>query len=161
MKSRFILLTLILSLALTIPACDQTPSRGCSDLIVSDAWIRSMPPGPTMTAGYLQIENHGKARVTLKGFSSPVFKRIELHETRQVDGQMQMRAIPSVQIPSGDIVAMRPGGKHLMLFEPKQTLQPGEQHKLKLHCAKGTLDVEAEVRTIQPGKAQDAHHGHH
>ncbi|MGB1580150.1 MAG: copper chaperone PCu(A)C, partial [Nevskiales bacterium] len=134
----------LLALALLLSACGKTQNQACSSLVVSDAWIRSLPPGPTVTAGYLQIENHGEATVTLSSFSSADFERVELHETRDLDGQLQMRAITGLEIAPGDILAMRPGGKHLMLFNPKLPLKPGEQHKLNLHCAASSLSIMAD-----------------
>lgn len=146
-------------------ACDRSTEAGCSDLIVSDAWIRAMPPGPSVTAGYLQIENHGQAAITVEGFSSPDFKRVEMHETRNVDGQMQMRQLQSLEIPQGDIAQMAPGGKHLMLFDPAKALHPGESRELVLHCKNGKLPLKADVRSIKTSGANagTAHseHGHH
>lgn len=144
--------------ALLLSACDRSEGRGCEDLIVSDAWIREMPPGPSMTAGYLQIENHGPGTASLQGFNSEAFGRIEMHETREVDGQMQMRQIEAVEIASGDILQMAPGGRHLMLFDPVQPLKAGEQRSLTLHCASSKLPLVAEVR--KGSKAAMAHDDH-
>lgn len=160
MKIRLFLLLPILLLS----ACDRGEGRGCEDLIISDAWIREMPPGPGMTAGYLQIENHGPGTVSLKAFSSEAFGRIEMHETREVDGQVQMRPIETADIAPGDILQMAPGGRHLMLFEPAQPLKAGERRALTLLCANGELPLVAEVRRGGKTGTADPEHaglGHH
>ena len=36
-------------------------------LVIHDAWVRAMPPGQTMTAAYMQLENPGEQAVRVDG----------------------------------------------------------------------------------------------
>lgn len=81
-------------------------------------------------------------------------------------GVMKMRAIPSLALPAGTTVALKPGGYHVMLMDLKQAMKPGDVVPLSLvvENAAGkreTIEVKAEVRA--PGTAaakQDEHKKH-
>lgn len=151
---------LIPLLALLSTACEQAPTASCAALEVSNAWIREMPPGPQLTAGYMQINNPSEQDVVVQRFSSPRFARVELHESQLKDGQMQMRKLENLTIPATEGLDLQPGGWHLMLFEPSAALTAGQTLQVTLDCGNDKLTTTAEVRKGGPSQ-HDNHHGHH
>jgi copper(I)-binding protein len=43
-----------------------------------------------------------------------------------------MRAVPSLELPAGKSIRLEPGGYHIMLFDLKRSLVPGQKLKLEL-----------------------------
>jgi len=99
------------------------------------AWIRAMPPGMKMTAGFGRLHNASAEAIELTAFASAQFGDVSLHRTELVDGVSRMREVPSLVIPPGESVTLEPGGYHLMLMMPAESLAEG---------ARVTLDVSAE-----------------
>ncbi len=107
--------------AQTPPAA--TPSvvtSGNAPVAVEGAWVRATVPGQSGTGGFLTLT--AREPLKLVGISSPAAGVAEVHEMRMVGDRMQMRAIPHLDLPTGQAVALRPGGHHLMLMDLKQTL---------------------------------------
>ncbi|NGX16945.1 copper chaperone PCu(A)C [Wenzhouxiangella sp. XN24] len=86
--------------------------------VISDAWIRRVPPAAHMTAGYLSISNPGAEPLVIVGVESPAFGSVELHGTIMTDGVARMREQEAVTVAPGDTVRFEPGGLHLMLMQP-------------------------------------------
>ena len=125
---------------------------------VSSAWARSTVPGQGGTGAFMTLvaKDGGK----LIGAASPVAGVVELHEMAMENNVMKMRAIPSLELPAGREVQLKPGGYHVMLLDLKRPLKVGEkvQIELRLETRDGkrvTQPVEVEVRSTAPG--QDAH----
>ena len=57
---------------------------------------------------------------------------VQIHESRLVQGVMQMREAPSVACPAGSLVKVEPGGLHVMLVGLKQPLTAGMRFDLRL-----------------------------
>jgi len=87
---------------------------GKVDVEVSNAWVRATVPGQPVAGAYLDIR--ASSRLTLVGVASPVAQRAEIHEMKEEDGMMKMRAVKAVELPAGTTVSLAPGGLHLMLF---------------------------------------------
>ena len=103
-----------------VASCDGTghgqQSPG-SPLKFDNAWVRAPVAGRTMTAAYCDVTNPGDRPVDIIGFDSDrPGLRVEIHETTEHDGMMQMRRLARVTIPAKATVSFAPGGKHLMLF---------------------------------------------
>ncbi|MEO0997361.1 MAG: copper chaperone PCu(A)C [Pseudomonadota bacterium] len=121
----------LLALAFVAAAgCSRPPA-----LAVTDAWVRPLPPGQHMTAGYLRVRFNGAAgeSARLTGVESPLFGAIELHETRLVDGVNRMRPVAGVTLGAGETVEFAPGGLHLMLMRPSDTARGATEIPLVLH----------------------------
>lgn len=117
-----------------------------TDLRISNAWIREAPPGSSVLAGYLSIENAGTAAVTISGISSDDFSAIEIHRTVIENGMARMLSIGQLDIPAGGSFVLEPGGYHLMLFNPGRALTTGDSVELLLHVKNGPcLPVNAPV----------------
>ena len=74
----------------------RDPTATTSDAVptaTASANVCAMPPGATVSAGYLRIRNAGPTADRLLSASSPAAKSVELHETTMTDGDMQMREL--------------------------------------------------------------------
>lgn len=96
------------------------------ELMFEEAWIRAVPPGMGMTAGFGTLRNTGDTDIVISGFSSPEFGGVTLHRTEQADGMSRMREVPSLRVPAGSVVELAPGGYHIMLMKPLPALQEGQ-----------------------------------
>ena len=95
----------------------QTPNV---NIDVKDAWVRSTVPGQMGTGAFMKIT--AKAGTQLVGVSSPVAGVAEVHEMKMENDVMKMRALPSLDLPAGKAVELKPGGYHVMLMDLKQPL---------------------------------------
>lgn len=120
-----------------------------ADIVISEATVREILPGRSMTAGYFNISNSKTTEVELVGASSPQFGSIELHQHSHKDGMMKMEQVKSVVIAAGEQVHFQPGGLHLMMFDAKTSISQGQQIPLSLEFKDGSvIDVKAVVSAI-------------
>jgi len=125
---------------------------------VSSAWARPAVPGQSGTGAFMTIVSRDGAR--LLGATSPVAGVVEIHEMAMDNNVMRMRAIPSLDLPAGRAVQLKPGGHHVMLLDLKRPLKVGDKVavELRLETRDGkrvSQPVEVEVRASAPGG--DAH----
>ena|SRR5215475_12511927 len=120
------LLALVLAPILALATANSS-----ARISVVDAWARPAPPTLKVGAAYLSIVNGGKPDRLLSA-DTVAADRVEFHETRSVNGLMQMRQVPYVDCPAGSTKAA-PGGLHIMLLGLKQPLAPGTHFPLILH----------------------------
>ncbi len=138
--------TALLALCLPISAC----ARDCAPQ-VKDGWIRLMPGGMAMQAGFGRIDNACPMPATIIGASSPAYGSVEVHESKVVDGINRMRAVPELRISPQDAAVFKPGGLHLMLMQPVATLKEGSRVAIEFKLKDGrTLLGEFEVRKPAP-----------
>lgn len=115
----------------------QAATAGEQTLSFADAWIRAVPPGMGMTAGFGTLRNDGKADIVLTAFSSPEFADVSLHRTEEVDGVSRMRSVPSLTVPAGAEVELAPGGYHLMLMKPLRALEASQSVTVRMTAEDG------------------------
>lgn len=118
--------------------------------LVSDAWVRAMPPGQKMTAAYLQVRNPGPSAISILGVRSDV-GMASLHETRVDAGRSTMRPVNRLTLEAGDSVSMEPGGLHIMLMGLKSTPAAGDTVPVCVQTTEGDVCVEAPVSRSAPG----------
>ena len=124
-----------------------------ADVAVKDAWVRTTVPGQKASGAFMTITS--KADLKLVGASSPVAGVTEVHEMKMSGDVMQMRAIPSLDLPAGKAVALRPGGLHVMLLDLKAALPKDSTVPLTLMFkdAKGVpskVELTVPVSTVAP-----------
>ncbi len=105
-------------------------------------------PGGT-GAVYFSIRNPGGEADRLTSIETAAARAAEMHETVEEDGVVRMVPHPEgFEIPAGSTVALEPGGKHVMLIEPR--LEEGAATiPLTLHFERaGTLEVEAPLKEM-------------
>lgn len=128
------------SMALSACARDCVPQ-------VREGWVRLLPGGMPMHAGFGRIENTCATPVRIVAASSPAYGSVELHESRIVGGVSRMRAVPELRIAPDDSAVLKPGGLHLMLMQPRTQLKPGSRVAVEFELASGgKLLGEFEVR---------------
>lgn len=120
-----------------------------ADVNIVNSTVRQPLPGRTVSAGYFTIVNNGSQTMSLVAAHSPWFEKVELHQHSFVDGMMRMQQVDSIAVAPNQPVHLQPGGLHLMLFQPKQSLQLEQQVPLELVFADGQkLAVKAVVTKI-------------
>lgn len=87
-------------------------------LAFEDAWVRVMPPGSKMTAGFGRLVNRGADEIIITAWSSDDFGDVSLHRTVTEDGISRMRSVSQLNISPGSEQVLEPGGFHLMLMRP-------------------------------------------
>lgn len=109
-----------------------------AELVLSDAWLRAVPPvSPTM-AGYVTVTNTGEVAVVITGAHSEIAGHVMLHDmAKQKDGTRKMRHLGRVEIPAGGSVSFSPGGMHLMLMHLSRV--PGEGESVSI-CVEKVSD---------------------
>jgi periplasmic copper chaperone A len=143
---RLAIISVVLMLAVVVAACGGSSSGG-SGITVSDAWVRNPAIADEPGAAYLVIQNNGAAEDKLLSAASDVAKLIELHESMESGGMMQMSPVPNIPVPANGKVELKPGGFHMMLMGLTRSLQIGDKVQLVLNFEKaGKIPVTAEVR---------------
>ena len=122
-----------------------------AQVTVTQAWIRGTVPGQTSTGAFMQLRAANDT--TLVAVTSPAARTAELHASSHEAGMMRMRAVPAVALPAGKVVALRPGGYHVMLLDLTETLRAGSTVPLTLtfrgsEGETSTQSVSAEVRPL-------------
>jgi copper(I)-binding protein len=132
----------LLLFALTMATACSSAGRG---IIVSNAWVRTSPA--IDSAAYMMIENAGDREDRLLAVTSDAAASVELHETQEMDGMMQMTPAQAITVPAHGQVQLKPGAMHVMLMGLRRELKAGDQVTLTLNFEKaGSVRVETVVR---------------
>jgi copper(I)-binding protein len=107
-----------LVLAMTVSLAAQ------AQVTVKDAWVRATVPQQKATGAFMQLQSVQDAKVI--SAQSPVAGVVEVHEMSMDGGVMKMRAIPSLALPAGKAVELKPGGYHVMLMDLKGQVKEGD-----------------------------------
>ena len=102
-----------------------------SPLKFENARIFTPLKGSNATAGYAVIINDSDLVITLALVSVELFGAVETHETTERDGRMAMHKIEVLTIPAHGTFELKPGGHHMMLFDPNPGLKDGDTVKAK------------------------------
>lgn len=128
---------------------------------IEKPWTRASAPGARVAGGYMTIRNQGAAKDRLLVASSPAAARVELHVHVNKDGVMQMREVPSYDVPAKGSFALKPGGAHLMFVELKRPLKEGDKVPVTLKFEKaGEVSAEFEVGAMGSTSPPAARHKH-
>ena len=130
------LFALLLLVAVALPAC--AGDQACTPR-VREGWIRLLPGGMPMHAGFGRIENPCAMPITITRAGSPSYGSVDLHETRVVDGVNRMRAVPQLRIGPDAAAVLKPGGLHLMLMDPRAPLQEGSRVAIEFTLQDGRV----------------------
>ena len=94
-------------------------------IVASDAWAAPTPNGVDIAAGYLTLTNSGTAD-TLVSVTSSRSPHVEIHEMTMDGAVMRMRPVASFTVPANGVVALTPGGYHLMFMDLPTPFVAGE-----------------------------------
>jgi copper(I)-binding protein len=141
--------------ALACLAATLAASPAWAQTTVKDAWVRGTVAQQKATGAFMTLTNAQGGK--LLSAASPVAGVVEVHEMKMEGNVMKMAAIPSLELPAGKAVELKPGGFHIMLMDLKQGLKHGDSVPLILTIEdrdgkKERLEIKATVRP--PG--QDA-----
>jgi hypothetical protein len=118
---------------------------------VAGAWVRATVPGQQVAGAYLTLRSMRSAEIT--GVKSPVAKSAEIHSMSNEGGVMRMRKLEKLELPAGQRVELKPDGNHIMLFDIKRQLRPGETVPITLILRQSKknipIEIQAPVREAQ------------
>lgn len=136
---------------------------------VADVWARPVADLAAQdTSAIYMVITGGDEDDALVSASVPadVAATVELHETAAAEdttttamgsgdmgsgdmggGMMTMREVPSIAVPAGETVELKPGGFHIMLLDVQRVIEPGETIEVTLTFESGEeIVTTAEVR---------------
>ncbi len=144
--SKRALIGVVLILVAALTACGGTGGAAGSSINVSDAWVRNPLISDQPGAAYLGMQNNGAAD-RLLSVTSDIAQTIELHESMESGGMMQMSPVANIPVPANGKVELKPGGFHMMLMGLTRPLKVGDEVQLTLNFEKaGKIPVTAEVK---------------
>lgn len=114
---------------------------------VQGAWARATVQGQKATGAFMKLT--AKENAKLVSASSPVAGVVEIHEMKMEENVMKMRAIPSLDLPAGKAVELKPGGYHVMLMDLKEPLKKETTVPITL-VLKDDKGVESKVELTVP-----------
>ena len=144
------LLSIVLIMfVLAIPGYSIAASTASDAVIVIDPYVRMVPPGQTISAAFMQMENSSDTIHAVVSASSTVSKVVELHAHIHENGMMKMRRIEKMEIPAHGKTVLEPGELHIMLIDLHGELKLDQKVSITLKFEDGSTKViEAPVRKI-------------
>ncbi|MDH0865755.1 copper chaperone PCu(A)C [Mitsuaria sp. GD03876] len=144
-----------------------------AQVTVTDPWIRATVAQQKATGAFMQLVAAKDTR--LVAVTTPLTPKAEVHEMAMQDNVMRMRQVPAVELPAGQLVALKPGGYHVMLLDLPRQVKAGETVALTLVFedktgARQSVEVKAPVRALNatmkmapmaPKADKEAGHGEH
>jgi periplasmic copper chaperone A len=134
-----------------------------AQVLVTEPWVRATVAQQKATGAFMKLTSKDGAK--LVAVKSPAAAVVELHEMSMDKDIMRMRAIPSLTLPAGKTVELRPGSYHVMLIDLKAQIKEGDTVPVTLtvEAADGKrsdLEVKVPVRPLNAATPKaDAHHG--
>lgn len=123
----------LIAACLVLAACSQSTAE--KPLEFENAWVRPIPPGSMMTAGFGRLVNHSDADIEINAYSSPQFEDVSLHQTVLEGGLSRMNKVPALNLAAGSEIELAPGGYHLMFM--KQIGERTERVEIHIDLATG------------------------
>lgn len=128
-------------------AAATSPPTAAQTVQIKAAWIRWLPGGVPL-AGYATLANVSDQPVVLTSATSDAFHELSLHQTQQTGGTVRMSPLERISIAPHTTLDFEARGIHLMLMQPRETLDPHGAVPITLHFADGSsLTVQFQVRT--------------
>jgi copper(I)-binding protein len=123
---------------------------------VEDAWVRMPAMKGEPGAAYFRLEGNIEG-TRLTSVTSPLIRRIELHETVEKNGVTRMEKRKEIDFPYRGALEFEPGGRHAMLFGINKAVKPGGTVPLTFSFNTAPpVTVDAEVRD----PSGESHKGH-
>ncbi|MFN9472851.1 copper chaperone PCu(A)C [Acidovorax sp.] len=134
-----------------------------AQVTVKDAWVRATVPQQQATGAFMSLLAAKDSK--LVAASSTITPLVEVHEMAMDKDVMKMRQVPSIDLPAGKAVELKPGGYHVMLLDLKQQVKEGDTVPLTLvfQSKDGTREsvhVKAQVRPLKSSGAPASHGAH-
>ena len=145
--------------ALSVLSLSLLASLAHAQVTVSEAWVRATVAQQKATGAFMQLQSAQDAK--LVSAQSPVAGVTEVHEMAMDNGVMKMRAIPSLALPAGKAVELKPGGYHVMLMDLKGQVKDGDMVPVTLVVEgkdgkRQNIEVKAPARVMaKPAMGKD------
>ncbi|HEX9391094.1 MAG TPA: copper chaperone PCu(A)C [Usitatibacteraceae bacterium] len=109
-----------------LPPAKAAPPK----IVVTGAWVKTTIPGGSVSAAYMQIQS--PTALKLLKVEAPIAGDAQIHDMKMNDGVMEMKELDSLAIPAGQMVELKPGGRHVMLMNLTGPIRLGDNVPLKL-----------------------------
>ena len=128
-------------------------------LEIDDAWIAEAPPVSKVLAAYMEIENETDQDRKAIAMQCEAFERVEFHRSTEKDGVARMERLDVLNIGANSELELKPGGYHIMLFNPERRLRAGDKTACSMEFDNGALlQFELEVRRASHEDHSQHHH---
>jgi hypothetical protein len=154
-----VLLGTVMSLAAACGQAENAAGKAASmkaaDAVkVENPYARAVPPGQPNSASFMTLVNGSDVDHSVKSAASPVAATVELHTHTNVNGVMEMRQVPQIDVPAKGRTELKPGGLHVMLIGLKQDMKAGEKAQVTLTFEDGSsTTVDAPIQEVTPPAA--------
>lgn len=127
------------ALALTLLIGASPVLAGGEDVVVEDAWSRASIGTSRPGVACMTLRNTGAEPVVVTGLRTDLAMMPMIHATT-TDAQRvtHMSHMEEVEIAAGEVVALEPGGLHVMLMDLQRPMVKGESYTLSVIFADGT-----------------------
>ena len=113
---------------------------------IENAWVRPAAAGMN-SALYFNMTNESTLADTLYKVTSASAELVQLHESINDNGLMQMKEVKSVAVGGKQTVKFAPGGYHVMLIKLKRDLKVGQKINFYFYFKRaGRIRISAEVQ---------------
>ena len=129
-----------------------------TNIEISQAWARALPPVVPNGAAYFTLVNHSNKDIVVTGVSSDIAKHSMLHESYFDDGKVAMRHIEELVINPHKSVIFKPGGFHVMLMGLKKPLTKGGEFTMSFQLKDGSQITTSVTVKDTPSMKEHAHH---
>ncbi len=130
----------------------STIAHASIDIVINQPYARATPPNAVTSAVFLQLINNAEQDRKLVAAKTPAAKKVELHDVIHDGDIMKMRKIESINLPAQSQVSLKPGNKHIMLFDLTKPLVEGENIKIELLFANGEKQtIQAPIKHVMGG----------
>ncbi len=123
---------------------------------VKEGYIFQPTKGSNATAGYGLLKNISTKEIKITVVSADGFKAVELHETVAEKGMMKMKKVESIQLSKDGTFELKPGGNHIMLFDPTKEFKDGDLIRVTFDVDKNQVTIPFAIKP-----RATAPHGHH
>ena len=124
---------------------------------VDEPWARATVQGQKATGAFMKLSSKDGSK--LVGASSPAAGVTEIHEMKMDKDVMKMSAIPSLPIPAGQTVELKPGSYHVMLMDLKGPLADKSMVPVTL-MFENVKGVKSQVELQVPVRSMSMPHEH-
>ncbi|MDH5425200.1 MAG: copper chaperone PCu(A)C [Gammaproteobacteria bacterium] len=149
-------ITLTLSILFLILA---KQAHAADSLMIHSAWIPEMPPVSRVHAGFASFHNASDEDIEITAVSSADYASIEMHLSKQVDDMARMIPQKSLIVQANQMMTLKNGGYHLMLFKPQRKLIAGDSVRLTLELSDGKK--QSFNATVKKSSEENNHQHHH
>ena len=129
-------------------------------LEIEHAWLAEAPPVSKVMAAYMTIDNDSQQQRQAVAMVCREFARAEFHRTVEKDGIASMQHQQVLSIPANSKLELKPGGYHVMLFQPARRLLAGDNTGCSMEFDDG-MTIEFDLVVKKTSSAEHSHHQHH